>query len=98
MNDHIFGESGYVCLFESRIVKIIEVIEDDNRVSGREQPLNQMAADKTRSARDQDSHSLRLSRCTRMDTDFTARLRDDRAVAAGAHRGPPWRDFIEPRS
>ena len=56
VNGHIFGESGDICLLDLRIVEIVEVIEDHDGVSYREQSFNEMGADKTGSACDQDSH------------------------------------------
>jgi hypothetical protein len=44
-----------------RIVKIIEVIEDDDGVSCREQAFNEMGTDETGSACDQDSHCAKLA-------------------------------------
>ncbi len=45
VNGHIFGETGDVCMLDSRIVKIVEVIEDCDRVPGRKQAFNEMGAD-----------------------------------------------------
>src|SRR6185437_4468097 len=61
MNGHIFGETGDVCMLDSRIVKIIEVIDDGDFVPGREQVFNEMGADKTCPASDQNSHGARSS-------------------------------------
>src|SRR5437899_9658000 len=61
MNGHIFGETGDIRLLDLRIVEIIEVIEDHDGVSCREQVFNEMGADKTGSACDQDSHVPRSS-------------------------------------
>jgi hypothetical protein len=44
-----------------RIVKIVKVIQDDDRVSGREQAFNEMGADETRPAGDQNSHVVKLA-------------------------------------
>jgi hypothetical protein len=60
MNGHIFGETGDICLLDLRIVKIVEVIEDDDGVSCREQAFDEMGADETGSACDQDSHGARV--------------------------------------
>ena len=56
VNGHILGETSDVCVLDSRIVKIVEVVEDCDRVPGREQAFNEMGADKTRPASDQNSH------------------------------------------
>ena len=56
VNCHIFSETGNVCPFDLRIIKIVEVIKDDDRVSRGEQAFNEMGADETRPARDQNSH------------------------------------------
>ena len=56
VNGHIFGETGDICMLDSRIVKIVEVIEDCNCVPGREQAFNEMGTDETRSPSDQNSH------------------------------------------
>src|SRR6266542_3487891 len=50
VNGHIFGETGDICLLDLRIVKIVEVIEDDDGVSCPEQAFNEMGADETSSA------------------------------------------------
>ena len=60
VNGHMFGETGDVCLLDLRIVKIVEVIEDDDGVSSRQQALNEMGADETGSACDQNSHEARV--------------------------------------
>ena len=56
VNGHILGETSDVCVLDSRIVKIVEVIEDGDRVPGGEQAFNEMGADETSPAGDQDSH------------------------------------------
>jgi hypothetical protein len=57
MTGHIFGETGDICLLDLRIVKIVEVIQDDDGVSCREQAFNEMGANETGTACDQDSHA-----------------------------------------
>src|SRR5947207_13697819 len=64
MNGHIFGETGDIRLLDLRIVEIIEVIEDHDGVSCREQVFNEMGADKTGSSCDQNSHLPRSSTTT----------------------------------
>jgi hypothetical protein len=61
VNGHVFGETANVRPLDLRIVKIIEVIEDDDRVSCREQVFSEMGADETSSACDQDSHGAKLA-------------------------------------
>jgi hypothetical protein len=60
VNGHIFGETGDICLLDLRIVEIVEVIEDHHGVSCREQSFNEMGADETGPACDQDSHGARV--------------------------------------
>ena len=61
MSGHVFGETGDICLLDLRIVEIVEVIEDHDGVSYREQSFNEMGADETGSACDQDSHGAKLA-------------------------------------
>src|SRR6266550_1499300 len=61
VNGHILGETSDVCVLDSRIVKIVEVIEDGDYVPGREQLFNEMGPDETRPASDQNSHGARSS-------------------------------------
>jgi hypothetical protein len=61
VNGHIFGEAGNVCLLDSPIVKIVEIIEDYDCVSGRQQVFDEMGADETGTACDQNSHVARSS-------------------------------------
>ena len=60
-NGHFAGETGNVRMLNLRIVKIVEVIEDDNVMPGCEQFLNKMRADKPSAASDQDSHGSKLA-------------------------------------
>jgi len=62
MNGYVFGETGDICLLDLRIVKIVEVIEDGDLLSRCEQAFNEMGADETGSACDQDSHGAKLVR------------------------------------
>ena len=61
MSGPIFGETGDVCMFDSRIVKIVEVIENGDCVPDREQSFDEMGAYETRPASDQNSHGARSS-------------------------------------
>jgi hypothetical protein len=47
-------------MLDSWIVKIVEVIEDGDHVPASEQAFNEMGADKTRPASDQNSHGARV--------------------------------------
>ena len=58
---YVFGETGDVCLLDPRIVKIIEIVEDDHGVPGRQQRLDKMRPNETRAACDQDSHVAKLA-------------------------------------
>src|SRR5689334_5868257 len=52
VNGQIFGETADVCPLDLRIVKVVEVIEDTNLVSGCQQRFSKMGANETRAARD----------------------------------------------
>jgi hypothetical protein len=56
VNGDIFGETGDICMLDSRIVKIVEVIDDCDDVPGRKQAFNEVGADETRPPSDQNSH------------------------------------------
>jgi hypothetical protein len=58
---HVLDETGNVGLLYPRIVKIIEIIENDDFMSGDEQLLNKMRADETGAARDENSHGAKLA-------------------------------------
>src|SRR5947199_5663875 len=53
---YVLGKTGDVSLLDPRIVKIIEIVEDDHVVPSRQQLLDKMRSDETRAACDQDSH------------------------------------------
>src|SRR5262245_28392593 len=61
VNGHIFGKTGDICLLDLWIVKIVEVIEDDDGVSCCEQAFSEMGADETSPAGNQDSHGPKLA-------------------------------------
>src|SRR6266542_243096 len=61
VNSHIFGETGDICLLDLRIVKIVEVIEDDDGVSCREQMFSEMRADETSPACNKNPHGAKLA-------------------------------------
>jgi hypothetical protein len=42
VNGYVPGETGNVLVLDLRIIKIVEVIEDDHIVTGREQLLDKM--------------------------------------------------------
>src|SRR5436309_14461213 len=72
VNDHVFAKAGNVCVLDLRIVKIVEVIEDDDGVSCREQAFNEMGADETCAASDKNSHAPRSS--TTKHTECTKKI------------------------
>ena len=67
VNDHVFGETGDICLLDLRIVKIVEVIQDGHFAPGREQFFDQVRADETRAASDKNSHAPRSSTTKHME-------------------------------
>ena len=79
VNGHIFGETSDVCVLDSRIVKIVEIIEDGDRVPGREQAFNEMGANETCSASDQNSHGAKLA----TDGDIWTQISNGRCVQHG---------------
>ncbi len=52
MDLHVRGHAGQIGAFDLRIVKVVEVIEDRDFMTGSEQFLNQMRTDKTCAAGD----------------------------------------------
>src|SRR5882724_3106797 len=58
-NGYVFCETSNVRVFDLRIVKIIEIVHDDDFMPTSVQLLNQMRPDKTGTACDQDSHKAR---------------------------------------
>ena len=58
-NGYVVCKPSNVRVLNVRIVKIVEVVQNDDSVSGGEQLLNQMRADETRSACDENSHTAR---------------------------------------
>ena len=58
-NGYIFCETSNVRMLDLRIVKIIEIVHDDDFMPASEQLLNQMRPDKAGTACDQDSHKAR---------------------------------------
>ena len=61
-NGYIFCEPGNVRVLNLRIVKIIEVVQDDDFVPGGEQLLGKMRSDETGATCDQNSHGAKLPR------------------------------------
>jgi hypothetical protein len=55
-NGYVFCETSNVRVFDLRIVKIIEIVQDDDFMPDSKQLLNQMGPDKAGAACDQDSH------------------------------------------
>src|SRR5215470_15709551 len=60
-NGYVFCKTSNVRLLDLRIVKIVEVIQDDHLMARQEQLLNKMRADEARATRDQDSHGAKLA-------------------------------------
>ena len=60
-NRYVFCETSNVRLFDLRIVKIIEIVEDDDFMIGSEQLFNQVLPDKASTACHQDSHGAKLA-------------------------------------
>jgi hypothetical protein len=58
-NGNVFCETSDVRVLNLRIVKIIEIVEDDDLMTDRKQLLNQVRPDEAGAARDQDSHKAR---------------------------------------
>src|SRR4030095_9306628 len=57
VHGHVIGNTCNVCVFYLRIIKIIEVVEDGDLMSGREQLLDKMRPNETGAACNEDSHS-----------------------------------------
>src|SRR6185369_4127132 len=60
-NGYVFCETSNVHLLDLRIVKIIEIVEDDDVMIGSEQLFNQVRPDKASTACHQDSHGAKLA-------------------------------------
>ena len=58
---YVLGKTGDVSLLDPRIVKIIEIVDDDHVVASRQQLLDKMRSNETRAACDQDSHGAKLA-------------------------------------
>jgi hypothetical protein len=58
-NGYVFCETSNVRALDLRIVKIIEIVQDDDFVPDSEQLLGKMRPDKAGAACDQDSHEAR---------------------------------------
>ncbi len=58
-NGYVFCETSNVRVLDLRIVKIIEIVHDDDFMPASEQLLNQVRPDKSGAACDQDSHKAR---------------------------------------
>ena len=61
VNGYVRCETGNVCMFDLRIIKIVEVIEDDDLVSARQQLLDEMRSNETRATCHQNSHVAKLA-------------------------------------
>ena len=60
-NGYVFCEISNVSLLDLRIIKVIEIVQDDDFMPDSEQLLNQMRPDKASTACDQDSHGAKLA-------------------------------------
>ena len=60
-NGYVFCKTSNVRVLDLRIVKIIEIVHDDDFMPTSEQFLNQMRPDKAGTACDQDSHGAKLA-------------------------------------
>jgi hypothetical protein len=58
-NGYVFCDISNVRVLDLRIVKIIEIVQDDDFMPDSKQLLNQMRPDKSGAACDQDSHKAR---------------------------------------
>src|SRR6266496_2003534 len=61
VDGYVCGEPGNVCLLDLRIIKIVEVIEDDDLVSALQQLLDEMRSNETRATCHQNSHGAKLA-------------------------------------
>ena len=85
VNGYVLDETGNVRVLDLRIVKIVEVIEDDHIMAGREQLLDKMRSNKTRAACHQNSHVLRSS--TTKHTECTKKIISGACAAGTARHG-----------
>jgi hypothetical protein len=60
-NGYVFCKISNVRVLDLRIVKIIEIVQDDDFMPASEQLLNQMRPDKAGTACDQDSPGAKLA-------------------------------------
>ena len=58
-NGYVFCKTSNVRVLDLRIVKIIEIVEDDDFMIGSQQPFDQVRPDKTGAACHEDSHKAR---------------------------------------
>jgi hypothetical protein len=58
-NSYVFSQTSDIRVLDLRIVKIIEIVKDDDFVTDSEQLLGKMRPDKTGAACDQYSHKAR---------------------------------------
>jgi hypothetical protein len=61
VNGYVRRETGDVCMLDLRIIKIVEVIEDDDLLSARQQLLDEMRSNETRATCHQNSHGAKLA-------------------------------------
>ena len=61
VNSYVRCETGYVGVLDLRLIKIVEVIEDDDSMSGHQKLLDKMRSNKTRATCHQNSHGTKLA-------------------------------------
>src|SRR5262245_10131542 len=86
-NGYVFCETSNVRLLDLRIVKIVEIVEDDDFMIGSEQLFNQVRPDKAGAACHQDSHGAQLAQDGTGWTLISACTCSSIVVAAGVDRG-----------
>ena len=86
MNGNFSRNRGNIFTFDLRIVKIVEIIKDDNVVTIAEQFFDKMRSDETGTSSDENSHGVRLA------TD--AVVSEAESIPTDRHRCPISAAFI----
>src|SRR5262245_33905742 len=60
-DSHVLGKASNIRVLDLWIVRIIEIVEDDDSMPGRKQLLDKVRADEARAACDQNSHEPKLA-------------------------------------
>jgi hypothetical protein len=84
---YVFSETSNVRVLDLWIVKIIEIVEDDDVMIGSEQLFNQVRPDKASTACHQDSHGAKLATDGHGWIQISACTCGSIVVAAGVDRG-----------